>query len=294
MPIDVPSHVVGLIGRGIGQSRSPRIHEAESAACGFPLAYRLVDFSALGRGDDELESIVRLFAGLGFSGCNVTFPFKQSAMSLCDSRSDAAEVLGAVNTLVFRDGRIHGENTDWLGFSWLIEREIGSVAGMVVAQIGAGGAGSATAYALARLGVAKVKLFDPEMDRASQLASRLAPHFPHCRFEVQTSPEVALSAAEGVVNATPVGMANIPGTPFDPSVMNAAQWLADIIYFPLETELLGAARSQGQKVVNGISMVVGQAAEAFRLITGYEPNRDRMLARLQAEIAAERQPESVG
>ncbi len=281
------THVAGLIGRAIQHSRSPAIHEAEAHELGLPLAYRLVDFDRLGLADARLDEVIRLLARIGFSGCNVTYPFKQQVMASCTSLGNAAAALGAVNTLVFADGEVHGENTDWLGFSWLVEREFGSVTGQRIAQIGAGGAGSATAYALARLGVSQVFLFDPSPGRVEELAAHLAPAFSTCAFVPCESAEQAIAQADGVVNATPVGMAKLPGTPFPPALMRAGQWVADIIYAPWETELLGAARRQGQNTANGAAMVVGQAAEAFRLITGEQPDSVRMLARLLDGIAFE-------
>jgi shikimate dehydrogenase len=280
--------ITGLIGRGIGQSRSPKIHESEARELGLDLEYRLVDFAALELEAEALGAVVAGLAEQGYQGANVTFPFKQAVMPLCDRLSEAAAILGAVNTLTFGADGVAGENTDWIGFSWLIEREIGSIAGARIAQIGAGGAGSATAFALARLGAGELALHDPMPGRAQALAGRLAPHFPACRFTVWAEPGGAISGSDGVVNATPVGMASMPGMPFDPGLMQPGQWFADIIYFPLETELLAAARRSGQKVANGVSMVAGQAAEAFRRFTGREPDRERMLARLNAEIAAER------
>jgi shikimate dehydrogenase len=286
-PMKLGSHVAGLIGRAIQHSRSPAIHEAEARELGLPLAYRLVDFDALGLADARLDELVRLLAGMGFSGCNVTYPFKQQAMASCTSLGDAAATLGAVNTLVFGDGEVRGENTDWQGFSWLVELEFGAVVGQRIAQIGAGGAGSATAYALARLGVGQVLLYDPAPGRAAELAARLSPAFATCTFIPCESAEQAISKADGVVNATPVGTEKLPGTPFPPALMQAGQWLADIIYAPWETEVLAAARRQGQKTANGASMVVGQAAEAFRIITGAQPDSARMLARLLAAINSE-------
>ena len=225
---------------------------------------------------------------LGFAGGNVTFPFKQKVLALCDTLGPEAEMMGAVNTLVFTEGKVHGENTDWLGFSWLLSREIGEIAGTSVAQIGAGGAGAATALALASHRVAEIALYDPEAGRAEELAARLAPHFPNVRFTCEETADLAISGRDGVVNATPVGMASIPGTAFDPRLMSAEQWLADIIYFPLETELLRCARNNGQCVANGVSMVVGQAAEAFHMFTGHAPDREQMLDRLLADIKSER------
>ena len=280
--------LTGLIGRSIGASRSPAIHEGAASALGASLAYRLVDFQALGWADDELPRAIAMLRQLGFAGCNVTYPFKQQALACCDTLGREAELMGAVNTLVFAEGKVHGENTDWRGFSWLVSREIGDIAGASVAQVGAGGAGAATTLALARSKVAEIALYDPEIERAETLATRLSPHFPEVRFICPPDAETAIKGRDGIVNATPVGMAAVPGTPFAPELMSPGQWLADIIYFPLETELLRHARLNGQRVTNGISMVVGQAAEAFHLFTGQVPDRDQMLERLLNEISDEK------
>lgn len=285
--LSLPTFAVGLLGRGILASRSPLIHEREAAALGAALTYRLFDFDRMAWQDSDLERAVRLMADVGYAGSNVTFPFKQQVIGFCDDLSEEARVLGAVNTLVFRDGRIRGENTDWIGFSWLVERAFGSIAGASIAQIGTGGAGSATAFALARLGAGEVVLFDPDIARAQTLARSLAEAMPACRFTVAERVEDVVRGRAGVVNATPVGMVKLPGVPFAPALMTGDQWLADIIYFPLETELLAAARAQGQTVANGVAMVVGQAAEAFRHITGLAPDRERMLDALLADIAGE-------
>lgn len=281
------THALALLGRGIGASRSPAIHEAAARDTGLTLTYRLFDFTRAGWEDADLERAVRLLTAMEFSGANVTYPFKQQVMPLCDTLSDEAQALGAVNTLVFKNGHIRGENTDWIGFSWMIERAFGSIAGAHIAQVGTGGAGSATALALARMGAAQVSLFDPAPGRAQALADRLAAANPACHFAVADTAADAIRHADGVVNATPVGMASLPGLPFDPSLMHASQWLGDIIYFPLDTQLISVARAQGQRTANGIAMVVGQAAQAFAHITGITPDRESMLARLMHDIATE-------
>ncbi|MEY4268920.1 MAG: hypothetical protein RLZZ58_136 [Pseudomonadota bacterium] len=279
--------MVSLIGRSIGASRSPAIHEAEAEALGMKLVYRLLDFDALGWSDSDLPRAIEILRALGFSGSNVTFPFKQQAVGLCTTLGREAEMLGAVNTLRFSADGIHGENTDWLGFAWMIEREFGSIDGATVAQVGAGGAGSATALALARGGVAEIAICDPGPGRAETLCARLAQHFSRTRFVACPDAASAIDGRDGIVNATPVGMASIPGTPFEPGLMASRQWLADIIYFPLETPLLRHARENGQRVANGVSMVAGQAAAAFTIFTGTMPDRERMLGRLQSDIEGE-------
>lgn len=270
------SHAVGLIGRGIAASQSPQIHEGAARELGLALTYRIVDFDALGLEDDRLEEIVRLLAGIGWTGCNITHPFKQQVLAFCDELSEDARVLGAANTLLFHNGRIRGENTDWIGFSSLIAKRIGDIGGQAIAQIGTGGAGSATAYALARLGAAEVALYDPSPARCDQLVARLAPGFANCRFVVCTSAAEAIGGRRGIVQTTPVGMAAHPGMPFDPALLDGAEWLADVIYFPAETALMAAARQRHITAVNGLDMVIGQAAEAFRLFTGHVPDEAQM------------------
>ncbi|MDE2442609.1 MAG: shikimate dehydrogenase, partial [Betaproteobacteria bacterium] len=243
---------VGLIGRGIIASGSPAIHEAEARALDIALTYEIVDFDARGLHDALLGEVVRGLAAEGWTGCNVTHPFKQQVLALCDEISPEAKALGAVNTLSFRQGRIAGNNTDWTGFSWQIERQIGRVSGTAVAQVGAGGAGSATAFALGRLGISELALYDPSHERCEALAQRLRPIFPECRFLVCQSAADAITGRQGVVQSTPVGMAAHPGMPFDPELMDESQWLADIIYFPRETALLAAARAKGMRAENGV------------------------------------------
>jgi shikimate dehydrogenase len=277
------SFTVGLIGRGIGASGSPAIHRAEAHELGIALTYDIIDFDARDLPDSRLDETVRSLAASGWTGCNVTHPFKQQVLAICDAISDEAKALGAVNTLTFRNGHIIGDNTDWIGFSWMIERQIGPVQGAAVAQVGAGGAGSATAYALGRMGVSELALYDPSEQRSKQLVARLGPKFPDCRFRVCETAADAIAGRQGIVQSTPIGMAAHPGAPFAPELMAAEQWLADIIYFPRETALLAAARAKGMRCVNGVAMVIGQAAEAFQLFTGQTPDRERMLASLAAE-----------
>lgn len=287
MPAENTLIKTGLIGRSIGASRSPAIHEGEAVALGLNLSYSLTDFSALGLRDEDLPDVVASLRDQGFAGANITFPFKQRIIAHCDTLGTEAALMGAVNTLSFADGQVHGENSDWLGFTWMICREIGDVAGSSVAQVGAGGAGSATALALAKLGVRQLAIFDPDDGKADALVARLAPHFPDVAFTAGGTASATISGADGIVNATPIGMAAHPGMPFNPQFMSADQWLADIIYFPLETELVRHARSNGHRTANGVSMVVGQAAEAFRIFTRIQPDRERMFARLMLDIERE-------
>ena len=280
-----PSLRVGLLGRGIGASASPAIHSSEAAELGIALSYDLFDFDAVGLPDEMLAAQLAELVESGFAGVNVTHPFKQAVMPLLDEIDATAETLGAVNCIAFRGGKTMGSNTDWTGFGFLMQQELPAAATSAVAQIGAGGAGSATAFALLDRGVQELRIFDNTADQANDLVSRLAAAFPSARVRTCESAAEAIKQADGVVQATPIGMADHLGVPFDPDLLDRRQWLAEIIYFPPETELLCAARNMGLATAGGAAMVVGQAAEAFKQFTGVEPDRARMLARFSAASA---------
>lgn len=266
----------GLLGRAILASSSPRLHEEEARALGLELTYELFDFTQRGLADADLAGVVDSLKRQGFAGFNVTYPFKQAIMPLMDELAPSAQAAGAVNTVAIRDGRLIGHNTDMPGFrDSLLAGLPGAALGHVI-QLGAGGAGSAVANALLSLGVARLELVDPDAARASALATDLAVRYPHARVLVTPLAQLDTMPADGIVNATPIGMAAKPGTPIPAEAIAAHHWLADIIYFPLETELLRVARSKGCRAINGIGMVVGQAALALGIITGHTPNAERM------------------
>jgi shikimate dehydrogenase len=272
------TYLVGLLGRGLDGSRSPEMHEGEAAALGLPLVYRVADFDRLGYDDERLDETLRALQTIGFDGVNVTHPFKQRVLATLDSVSADAAALGAVNTVVFRDGARRGFNTDWSGFRASMQLGLPHIALREVAQIGCGGAGSAIAYALLRMGVQRLRVFDADGHRASAMAERIGIHFPGQTILVAASAAAALDAADGVVHASPVGMASHPGTPFPTRLLRAEMWVSDVVYFPIETQLLRAARQLGCATLAGGGMAVHQAADAFRLITEVEPLVPRMLA----------------
>jgi shikimate dehydrogenase len=274
----IRTFLIGLMGRGIGGSRSREIHEREAEALNLPLVYRNLDFDLIGYDDCKLPAVVELLASIGFDGFNVTHPFKRRILVELDEVSPEAAVLGAVNTVVFKSGRRCGFNTDWSGFQASMTRDLPGVALGEVANIGCGGAGAATTYALLKMGAVSVRLFDQDRGRAEWLAESLSSAFPHQSLRIATSAAEALEGADGVVQTTPVGMTSHPGVPFDPDALRPAMWLADLVYFPRETQLLRAARSLGCRAMSGAGMVMEQAASAFRLFTGALPDIDRMRA----------------
>lgn len=273
--------VVGLVGRGIQASRTPRMHELEGRRIGLPYTYELIDFDALGLDDADLPEILALSQVLGFAGLNVTYPFKQSVIPLLDGLSPEAAGIGAVNTVVFGGGQRTGHNTDAWGFAESFREGLAGVDLSAVVQFGAGGAGAAVSHALLSLGVSALTLYETDTARAELLAKRLSDRFGAI-VRVETAPQRALSTATGIVNTTPVGMDKFPGLPFDARHLRADQWVAEVIYFPPETALLQRARALGCRTLAGTGMAVYQAVKAFELFTGIAPDRAAMTTHFQA------------
>jgi shikimate dehydrogenase len=271
------SFLVGLIGSGIQLSRTPAMHEQEGAEQGLHYVYRTIDLDRLGLGSDALPDLLLAAQRMGFDGLNITHPCKQAVIPLLDELSPDAQALGAVNTVVLRDGRLRGENTDWWGFAEAFRRNMAGVALDRMVQLGAGGAGAAVAHALLTLGVRSLTLQDVDASRAAGLADSLCARFGPGRASACTELATAMAAADGLVHCTPTGMAAHPGLPLPASLLRPALWVADIVYFPLETELLRTARALGCRTLDGGSMAVFQAVEAFRLFTGVTPDPERML-----------------
>jgi shikimate dehydrogenase len=272
----------GLLGRGIMASRSPWMHEQEAGAQSLCLTYELFDFTERAWSDDNLERHLKDIQESDFAGVNVTYPFKQEIIPLLDELAPSAQHVGAVNTVRFADGKRIGHNTDVTGFADSLRVGLPNASFGKVVQFGAGGAGSATAQALLDLGVKELILVDPDGAKAAQLNAWLTSTNQAARISCAPIGEAPFEAADGVVNATPIGMVAHPGTPFDPAWLCAAMWVADIVYFPLETRLLSEARARGCQTLDGRRMAVYQAATAFDIFTGMHADRDRMLASFDA------------
>lgn len=280
------TYLVGLIGSGIGPSLSPALHEREADRQGLRYVYRLLDIDALGVGPEAVGDLVRAARDLGFDGLNITHPCKQLVIDHLDELAPQAAALGAVNTVVFEGGRAIGHNTDVTGFAASFARGLPDVPLERVVQLGAGGAGAAVAHAVLTLGAGHVTVVDAMPDRAADLAAGLNRHFGAGRAAAATPDALGglLGRADGVVHATPTGMAAHPGLPFPAELLHPGLWVAEVVYRPLETELLRTARAVGCATLDGGGMAVFQAVDAFRLFTGREPDAVRMLADI-AELA---------
>jgi shikimate dehydrogenase len=270
------SYLIGLIGSGIEPSLSPALHEIEAAHLGLRYVYRLLDTDVL---DGDVGELLRTVRRLGYDGLNITHPFKQTVIEHLDELSEDAGRLGAVNTVEFDDERTIGHNTDWTGFAASFAQGLPDAPTRRIVQLGAGGAGAAVAFALLTLGAGRLTIVDADPPRARELVRRLGDD----RADHATPAELpgVLAEADGLVNASPVGMAQHPGTPLPRDLLRRQLWVADIVYRPLETELLRQARGLGCRTLDGGGMAVLQAAHALQLFTGCTPDTGRMLAHLK-------------
>jgi shikimate dehydrogenase len=270
------SLLLGLIGAGIQASRAPALHEGEAAEHGLRCIYKLIDLECLKLRVEALPELLTAAERLGFAGLNITHPCKQAVIPLLTELAPDARAIGAVNTVLLRDGQRVGHNTDWWGFAESFQRGLPDVARRRVVQMGAGGAGSAVGYAAAKLGVQRLTIFDIDVDRASALAAQICSQFGADRAVAGSKLDAALAEADGLINTTPIGMVGHSGMPIPAELLRQHLWVAEVIYFPLETELLRAARDAGCRVLDGGGMAVCQAVEAFRLFAGISADAERM------------------
>jgi shikimate dehydrogenase len=276
------SYLVGLIGSGIGGSLSPAMHEEEGRQLGLQYVYRRIDLEALKLDASALPELIVAAERMGFNGFNVTYPCKQQIIPLLDELSDDARALGAVNTVLLRDGKRIGHNTDWSGFARAFQRGLPDANLDRVVQLGAGGAGAAVAHAALMMGTRALTVFDVDSARAKSLAAELQERFPAATVSAGEYLPGAMEQATGLIHATPTGMAKLPGMPLPAELLHRALWVADIVYFPIRTALLQAAEEVGCRTLSGGGMAVYQAADAFRIFTGREPDTERMYAHLQS------------
>jgi shikimate dehydrogenase len=277
--------LTGLIGAPIAQSASPAMHELAADALGVRCHYQLIE--VVGADQAGLRALLDGVKSFGFAGVNVTFPYKEAVVPLLDELTDSARAIGAVNTVVVRDGRLIGYNTDATGFALAVENLVTASHRGAVALIGAGGVGKAIAFALANLGVAELAIFDSDQAKASQLAGQLQGRLT---VRVVDRVEDALHRVVGVINGTPVGMLPDRGSPISAALLHPGLWVADAVYTPLWTPLLLAAKAKGCEILTGRELAIHQAADAFELFTGLRPSSAEMGSAFDAVLATRANP----
>ncbi len=267
--------LLGLLGYPLGHSVSPALHRAAGETFGMNIHYYLFETE-----EADLRDAVHGLRALGFTGCNVTIPYKEKILDYVDEKSEVVEFLGAANTLSFRGRSVLADNTDWQGFlrDWK-EKEMEEIQGKNAVILGAGGSASAIVYSLAQSGVSEVQVFNRHKERAEELIEKFAGKFPDFNgkaysIDSMTKLPQALKSADILINTTPVGM--FPDTermPIHiPRSINPEMKYYDLIYNPVKTKMAEELEKLGIKAVCGSGMLVHQAAFAFRKWLGLEPD----------------------
>ncbi|MFW0784072.1 shikimate dehydrogenase [Gordonia sp. CPCC 206044] len=286
--------VCALVGEGISRSLTPALHEREATVAGRDHTYLILDVAAESAGTVDLGALVARAQQTGLRGLNITHPFKQRVLAHLDELSPDAERLGAVNTVVFDGDRRVGHNTDWSGFARNFDLGFGDASAdpvprSSVVQLGAGGAGAAVAYAMLTRGVERFHIVDADPARSTDLADTLRPLFGGTSVTAGGTDDAdrAIAGADGLVHATPIGMAAHPGMAVSPSSLRPDLWVAEVVYRPVITELVATARALGARTLTGDGMAVHQAVDAVRLFSECEPDAERMTRHIRDLIAAE-------
>jgi shikimate dehydrogenase len=261
------------------------MHVDEGKALGLPISYELLDFDLIQGGAAGLAAVLDDAERRGFCGLNVTYPSKQAVIPLLDELAPEARALHSVNTVLFRDGKRIGHNTDWWGFAESFKREMSDARTDDVVLVGAGGAGAAVGYAMLKLEARALTVHDSDRSRAESLVERMSELFPDRKIQICGELPSALANASGLVHATPTGMRKYPGIPVPAESLRPPLWVAEIVYVPLLTELLVTARKHGCRTLDGGGMAVFQAAMAFELFFAVAPDIPRMQRRFHSRLA---------
>jgi len=277
--------LLGLIGAGIQRSLAPALQEEEARHHGIRMHYQLIDLDSSSRGIEVLPQLIESARIMGFAGLNITYPCKQSVVPLLDELSEEVRAIGAVNTVVCEGGRLVGHNTDGSGWSWGFRRALPRADLSRVVLLGAGGAGAAVGHAALGLGVRELRIFDADASRAAALASSLGSRFPDRKTIQVEDLKTAVQTADGLIHCTPVGMTGHPGMPLPGEWLRREIWVSEIVYVPLETPLLKAARQVGCATADGGHMNVGQAIRGFKLFTGLDADAARMEAHFRRLVS---------
>ena len=254
---------------------------------GLRYIYRLIDLDLIPDGAGALSALLDSAQTLGFRGLNITHPCKQQVIPLLDGLSDVASSLGAVNTVVFSEGKRIGHNTDWSGFTKGFRRGLPDVSLKKVLQLGAGGAGAAVANAALSMGAGQILISDFDLTKAEALVENLRRQFGVASASVTEDVASAMAEVDGLIHATPTGMDAHPGLPLPAELLEPRHWVSEVVYFPLETELLRVARSKGCRTNDGGGMATFQAFGAMKLFTGMKPDGERMLRHFRSMVLTE-------
>ena len=272
---------LGLIGNGIQRSSAPRLHRLAGGFSDIDVSYDLIDLQA----EDPacFEETLRNCARAGYWGVNVTYPFKERAAKQVEIPSAVVKQIGAVNTVIFSAhsadegtpvGR--GYNTDYSGFLRAYQQRFPNQLPGAVGIVGTGGVGKPVAFGLAQLGARALRLYDLDAEKAAALAAQIRQAMPHVDVQACSNLHEVTAGMDGLVNCTPVGMYQHPGTPVPAEYIQRQRWAFDVIYTPLETEFMAAARQKGLAILSGYELFFYQGVDAFELFTGVQTDEAQL------------------
>lgn len=275
-----PSIRLGLIGDNIAMSQAPRLHQLAGQLSAQIVTYDRLVPRERGRTFEELfDYCMRA----GYRGVNITYPYKERVVGKVEIEDELVSAIGAVNTVIFENGRALGFNTDYSGFNAAYRGICGDTLPGPTYVVGAGGVGRAIAFGLVALGARDLRIADQDPVKAKVLAAALCAARPGLRTEVSTGDDSAtlLRGIEGVVNGTPVGMVGHAGTPLPRAAMAGARWAFDAVYTPVDTVFLRDAAAEGLKVITGYELFIGQGVDAWKIFAGISVDSHRLRAALQ-------------
>lgn len=255
---------LGLIGDNIAQSRSPELHQQAGKMHDIVVTYDRLAPRQMGA---SFKQVLESCAAQGYHGVNVTHPYKEDAARLVTVQDQSVRAIGAVNTIVFDAGVPTGYNTDYSGFVSAYKQTLGQSETGPVLMIGAGGVGRAVAFGLASLGTKDLRLMDRDIDQAKGLMAALKTTAPDMSVTIWTDVAAAATDVSGLVNCTPVGMADYPGTPLPDQEMHGAQWAFDAVYTPVDTAFLLDAKANGLAIISGWDLFFFQGLHAWRIFS---------------------------
>jgi len=270
---------LGLIGGNIAASKSPLLHRIAGEMCGLTVTY---DLLIPEQRKQSFEATFETCRDGGYRGLNITYPYKEQVIGLVSIEDQDIQAIGACNTVVFQQTPPHGSNTDYTGFMQAFRESFGPASPGRVAMAGTGGVGKACAFALSRLGMTSLALYDTDLGKAKALATRLSGRFPGLTVTVAETIEAAMSGADGFVNCTPLGMDGRPGTAFPSDQLRKGIWCFDAVYTPVETSFIQDARAAKLAVMTGYELFLHQGIDAFKIFTGQSVDSGALRRELKA------------
>lgn len=279
------SHLLklGLIGDNIAASQAPRLHRLAGAQCQTQVQYDRLVPRELGM---DFDGVFAWAAREGYAGLNITYPYKERAASKVSISDPKISVMGAVNTVLFRDEGAEGYNTDFTGFMAAYHAARPGIAPGTCCLIGTGGVGRAMAFALAALGTKELRLVDKDTAKADQLAQDISGIGAETVITVAADAVEAVEGSSGILNATPVGMVGYEGRIVPPEAFDGAEWAFDAVYTPVDTHFLQDASAAGVEIISGYELFFNQGVHAWKLFSGRPIDENRLRAELSEKEKA--------